>query len=33
MKFNDFQNKAIQMMNGGMVRKNYANGGDVTTNL
>ena len=27
MKFNDFQNKAIQMMNGGMVRKNYANGG------
>ncbi len=30
-KFNDFQNKAIQMMNGGMVRKNYANGGDVTT--
>ena len=30
MKFNDFQNKAIQMMNGGMVRKNYANGGQVT---
>jgi len=29
MKFNDFQNKAIQMMNGGMVRKNYANGGTV----
>jgi hypothetical protein len=31
MKFNDFQNKAIQMMNGGMVRKNYQEGGDVTT--
>ena len=29
MKFNDFQNKAIQMMNGGMVRKNYQEGGDV----
>ena len=29
MKFNDFQNKAIQMMNGGMVIKNYANGGTV----
>ena len=30
MKFNDFQNKAIQMMNGGMVRKQYAEGGTVT---
>jgi len=30
-KFNDFQNKAIQMMNGGMVRKNYQEGGSVTT--
>ena len=30
MKFNDFQNKAIQMMNGGMVRKNYQEGGSVT---
>jgi len=30
-KFNNFQNKAIQMMNGGMVRKNYQEGGDVTT--
>ena len=29
-KFNNFQNKAIQMMNGGMVRKNYVEGGDVT---
>ena len=29
-KFNDFQTKAITMMNGGMVRKNYANGGQVT---
>jgi len=29
MKFNDFQNKAIQMMNGGMVRKNYQEGGVV----
>ena len=29
MKFNDFQNKAIQMMNGGMVRKNYQEGGFV----
>ena len=28
-KFNDFQNKAIQMMNGGMVRKNYQEGGVV----
>lgn len=27
MKFNDFQNKAIQMMNGGMVRKQYHDGG------
>ena len=26
-KFNNFQNKAIQMMNGGMVRKNYHTGG------
>jgi len=26
-KFNNFQNKAIQMMNGGMVRKQYAEGG------
>jgi len=30
-KFNNFQNKAIQMMNGGMVRKNYQEGGAVTT--
>ena len=29
-KFNNFQNKAIQMMNGGMVRKNYQEGGTVT---
>jgi len=29
-KFNSFQNKAIQMMNGGMVRKQYAEGGTVT---
>jgi len=29
-KFNTFQNKAIQMMNGGMVRKQYAEGGTVT---
>ena len=28
-KFNNFQNKAIQMMNGGMVRKQYAEGGSV----
>ena len=28
-KFNTFQNKAIQMMNGGMVRKQYAGGGSV----
>ena len=27
MKFNDFQNKAIQMMNGGMIRKQYHDGG------
>ena len=27
MKFNDFQNKAIEMMNGGMVRKQYHDGG------
>ena len=33
MKFNDFQNKAIQMMNGGMVRKNYGIGGAVTTGV
>ena len=33
MKFNDFQNKAIQMMNGGMVRKNYAPGGLVELGL
>ena len=31
MKFNDFQRQAINMMNGGMVRKNYQEGGDVTT--
>ena len=29
-KFNDFQTKAITMMNGGMVRKQYAEGGTVT---
>ena len=29
-KFNDFQTKAITMMNGGMVRKQYANGGVAT---
>ena len=29
-KFNDFQTKAITMMNGGMVRKNYQEGGTVT---
>lgn len=27
MKFNDFQRQAINMMNGGMVRKNYQEGG------
>ena len=30
-KFNNFQSQAIQMMNGGMVRKNYGIGGAVTT--
>ena len=29
-KFNDFQTKAITMMNGGMVRKQYAEGGVAT---
>jgi len=29
-KFNNFQSQAIQMMNGGMVRKQYAEGGTVT---
>jgi len=29
-KFNNFQRQAIQMMNGGMVRKQYAEGGTVT---
>ena len=28
-KFNDFQTKAITMMNGGMVRKQYAEGGSI----
>ena len=32
-KFNDFQTKAITMMNGGMVRKNYNMGGAITTGV